>query len=161
MAKIRGQAWIRQFDLMTSLFSHSFPSELETGPKAQISSVFVGRGSVVTSMASPGGPLGELALASPLAVGCESLTSLEAIPLTLPRAPGLYEVTRCKKLHFKGKKKKEVSQRTNEFIFVQQLKKTNIFSLKSWKDSKLSNSRITASTNITRSRMRILDEFSR
>ena len=126
LAKIRGQAWIRQFDLMTLLFSHSFPSELETGPKAQISSVFAGCGSVMTSTVSPGGPLGELALASPLAVGCESLTSLEAILLTLPRAPGLYEVTRCKKLHFKGKRK-EVSQRTNEFIFVQQLKKNKHF----------------------------------
>ena len=40
LAKIRGQARIRQFDLMTSLLSYTFASEVDTQPKAHIGNVF-------------------------------------------------------------------------------------------------------------------------
>lgn len=158
LAKIRGQVWIRQLDLTTSLLSHSFLGELDTELKARIRNIFVGRGSVVTcSVCARDSPSRELALVSPLAAGCDILTSEEAMRLKRLVTPGLREATGWKKLHFRGKEK--VLLRISEFIFVQKLKKTNtLYFLR--RDSKFSNSNIAASTHISRSRMSNLDEFN-
>lgn len=98
----------------------------------------------------------ELAPVSPPAAGCEILTPLEVVPLTLHRTPGVFEASGSKKLHFKGKECywELIS------LYLYRDEKTNLFYLEIWKDSKFFSSDVTASANITQARMRQLNEFN-